>query len=350
MASRKKTARPRPVRSGKSAALKRRATKPQAPKKSKRTAPKRKQEPAVRGKALAEMLAPPLDEMPLNGEVETAELLEEVEGLDIPEIAAEIPEAIAEAELVPVDEELVEEDVLEAQRPEVAAELAEDPVRLYLREIGEVKLLDADSEFRLATLIEARRQVETFWKRPVRKGTKPAVGNYHSLLSELVTAWRRFREDARRLNKDLPDLCLVLTEAQDLHNGWESAAPSYLRAYLSSDLWGHDTLWDSMVRKAYTVFICLYLLPEDYADWLSRHIKAGRTLPVQRTLYRYLPKDKVLQREVASVMTRAEEAHTALIRANLRLVVSVAKRYLGRGISLLDLIQEGNLGLLRAVG
>lgn len=50
-----------------------------------------------------------------------------------------------------------------------------------------------------------------------------------------------------------------------------------------------------------------------------------------------------------AVRARAEEAHHALIRANLRLVVSVAKRYLGRGIPFLDLIQEGNLGLLRAI-
>jgi RNA polymerase primary sigma factor len=47
---------------------------------------------------------------------------------------------------------------------------------------------------------------------------------------------------------------------------------------------------------------------------------------------------------------RSTEATQAITRANLRLVVSVAKRYLGRGISFLDLIQEGNIGLLRAVG
>jgi RNA polymerase primary sigma factor len=64
---------------------------------------------------------------------------------------------------------------------------------------------------------------------------------------------------------------------------------------------------------------------------------------------RYLPDDEVLQTELEQIRLRSEEAHNAIIRANLRLVVSVAKRYIGRGSSFLDLIQEGNLGLLRAV-
>ncbi|MBI3738108.1 MAG: sigma-70 family RNA polymerase sigma factor [Chloroflexi bacterium] len=270
--------------------------------------------------------------------------------LEMGEEIAEVPELDQEQVEVEAGEELLDDISLDLHRPEVAAELAEDPVRLYLREIGQVKLLDTDSEFRLATLIEGSRMIGTFRRRPLRKGTQLAVGMYHSLLSELVTSWKRFGEDAKRLKTELPDLCLMLVEAQSLHNGWEFDTPSYLRAFLGNDLWGHDPLWDSMVRKAYSVFLCLYLLPAEYADWLSRHIQECRTLPVQRTLYRNLSKEKVLLREMDSVQLRAGDANHAIIRANLRLVVSVAKKYLGRGISFLDLIQEGNLGLLRAVG
>lgn len=57
------------------------------------------------------------------------------------------------------------EELLDLSIPALAVELSGDPVRLYLREIGQVKLLDADSEFRLATMIEARRLILTLGRR-----------------------------------------------------------------------------------------------------------------------------------------------------------------------------------------
>ena len=243
-----------------------------------------------------------------------------------------------------------DDEPIDLKNPEVAAELAEDPVRLYLREIGQVKLLDSDSEFRLATMIEANRLIVSLRRRPLRKGLSTECAIYHAVISEMLTSWERLVEDADRLNHDLPDLGLILTEAQALHAGWESDAPSYLRAFLDNGMWGTDQLWDDLARKSYSVFLSLYLLPFNYAEWLLKHLNQTHNLPNQRTMYHRLCTDEELRGEMDAVKARGADASQSLIRANLRLVVSVAKRYLGRGISFLDLIQEGNMGLLRAVG
>jgi len=248
------------------------------------------------------------------------------------------------------DEELFEDEGVDLKNPEVAAELSEDPVRLYLRDIGQVKLLDSDSEFRLATMIEANRLVIAYRRRPLRKNMTIACAIYHSLLADMVTSWDRLLEDAERLNQQPPDLGLILSESQALHAGWESDQPSYLRAYLDNGMWGTDELWNEIARQAYSVFLSLYLLPLSYATWLLEHINQQHAFPNQRTLFRNLPSDYELQYELDAAHQRGVDANQSLCRANLRLVVSVAKRYLGRGINFLDLIQEGNMGLLRAVG
>jgi RNA polymerase primary sigma factor len=294
--------------------------------------------------------APILDEDELEDVLdETAKTGDELRG--VPDLADAIDD-VGEPDLsnlAQVEEDLLENPFEEIKAHDSLGELSDDPIRLYLLEIGLVKLLDVDSEFRLSTCIEAERLLLTWRRRPVRKGLALACSIYHALAHELDRSWNRLSEDAEHLEVDLPDLSLALAEAQSLHTGWETAAPSYLHSYLASDLWGHDQLWDNLVRKVYSVFLCLYLIPAPYADWLLTHIRARHALPTLRTMYAHLPEDSVLEAEMEAVHLRAEETRQALIRANLRLVVSVAKHYLGRGIPLLDLIQEGNLGLLRAI-
>ncbi len=242
------------------------------------------------------------------------------------------------------------EDFSTENRPEIVAELLEDPVRLYLREIGLINLLSYEEEFRITSIIEAMRLATTFLQQPIRKGAQPGTKVYHSLVAELLIVWKRVQRDAQRLRLELPNLCEMIADAQVLQRGWEMETPSYVHALLMEEQWRQDPIRENMIRQVYDVFLCLYLLPEDYSNWLARHIKDCEAMPVLRTFYRNLPDEATLLWEIDSAQARALEANHVLVRSNLRLVVSVAKKYLGRGISLLDLIQEGNIGLMRAVG
>jgi RNA polymerase primary sigma factor len=84
------------------------------------------------------------------------------------------------------------------------------------------------------------------------------------------------------------------------------------------------------------------LLTVDQVSELARWIEAGQ-LAAERVTHGDNDPD------VAAVAELGEQARLRLIESNLRLVVSIAKRYTGQGVSLLDLVQEGNLGLMRAV-
>jgi RNA polymerase primary sigma factor len=103
----------------------------------------------------------------------------------------------------------------------------------------------------------------------------------------------------------------------------------------------------------FNVIHAIGLLPFELQMQLRGYFRESKQLPDLATFTSWLEEmdDPLEESQYAleRVELRAEIAIEALTRANLRLVVSVAKRYMGRGISFLDLIQEGNIGLLRAV-
>ena len=233
----------------------------------------------------------------------------------------------------------------------LVVELSDDPVRLYLKEIGLVDLLNPDQELWLAVRMDAARRLELLesGRASRRRVGETAVAVQQALFDDMRTAWKRVVEDAHRLDQPVPDLRLILEEARQLRQAWDVVTVSYLRTWLDNEMWGSDPTWEQVARNALEVFLALYLFPTDVQERLSERLANGKRLPISRTFKRWLADPKELRNETRIIVGLAEEAQAALIRANLRLVVSVAKRYMGRGIAFLDLIQEGNIGLLRAV-
>jgi RNA polymerase primary sigma factor len=255
------------------------------------------------------------------------------------------------------DFEDVEDEDLELETGPVLAEVPDDSVRMYLKEIGRVQLLDSDREIWLATQMLAQDRIMQM-KAHGSKGKGPLthVEMCLTLYDDLLPLWGRLSEDVRRHKKNLPDLAKLITEAQALHADWNTGSPSYLRKWLDTGMWGRDKSWEKVAQLAFEIFVTLYLLPVQVQDKLSDHVersaakkKPEKLFPTRRTFQSWLPPEEQIEADFGVMQRRAEEANKALIRANLRLVVSVAKRYIGRGINFLDLIQEGNIGLLRAV-
>ncbi len=243
------------------------------------------------------------------------------------------------------------DDIVEISPTPISVELGDDPVRLYLKEIGRVELLSSDEELWLAVRMNAARRSEVLRTgRASRKNTDDsAVAVPLNIIDDMRTAWKRVVEDAQRLESPEPEFPKILEEARKLRGPWDGLRESYLRNWLNNELWGTDPAWEQVAHNAIEVFMALYMLPMDIQERLAKRFNEGKKMPTSRTFKRWLKNIESMNHDEWQVMELAGEAKAALIRANLRLVVSVAKRYMGRGIAFLDLIQEGNIGLLRAV-
>jgi RNA polymerase primary sigma factor len=276
---------------------------------------------------------------------------EDDDELDLDDDNHEPAEEELAAELQKLEEELKQEVIKVEKVVRSTGETSDDPVRLYLKEIGRVDLLDIDHEFWLATQVDAINRLERIREEHnIIRGDKGATeAVYRSLYIQITRLWKHIMEDTKDLKRASPNFVEILDEAQQLQETWKLRRRSYLRHYLDNGLWSKDEDWDEIARNSFRLFVSLYLLPPKLAKYIRDYFQEKGKFPSNRTISRHLTPVEELEDTLRLIHKKAEEAQDSIISANLRLVVSIAKRFVGRGSTFEDLIQEGNIGLLRAV-
>jgi RNA polymerase primary sigma factor len=255
----------------------------------------------------------------------------------------------------------------------------DDPVRMYLKEIGKVALLTAEEEVVLAKAIElgelivedpARSLVNLFaW---VTLDSEPKARSMAAMRAfDLPREAPHVTHDAidwwtGRRRKTIEPPTIRLSKARRAGNLDDEArtrlmeGESILKVLASDPAQGiKDAILFGATYRFRSVShpgsVELYELEawarETTQDIVREYIESGHD-PEYLLSLGYdpsIPLDVPLEKRSGRLVEQSTDARKRLTEANLRLVVSIAKKYIGRGMSFLDLIQEGNIGLIRAV-
>jgi RNA polymerase primary sigma factor len=230
----------------------------------------------------------------------------------------------------------------------------DDSTLIYLRDIGRVSLLTANDEKVLASKLEEARfleRLEGIQLQSNGRNLSPASTVIY-LLRHLVAAFPLIEILARRLDFDATHSFLRVIRNPKLVAATDGVIDEELVKAIAEENGDSDS---EVTRNLADLSTANRLLPSDsledtLAGMSTSKLDALLAEPVDAEFAsQLLARRRQLNARFGKVKRAAAQSRKRLIEANLRLVVSVARKYVGRGIPLLDLIQEGNIGLFRAV-
>jgi RNA polymerase primary sigma factor len=229
-------------------------------------------------------------------------------------------------------------------------EVLDDPVRMYLREIGRVRLLTSTDERVLARKIEGGKHLHALQAEFEEvEGRQPRPWEITcALLRRLTTAAPLVAALSEQLGLPSNLTLSQITDHPKLRAAIDAEVSLDLLAAAGEDLGDQPV---SVYRRVINLSLSSWLLPPDAIDVLEDCTlgELDATLSQPRCYDQLQQLDPVFRAYFYRVEAESSRAQAHLTEANLRLVVSVAKKYIGRGMALLDMIQEGNIGLIRAV-
>ena len=230
-------------------------------------------------------------------------------------------------------------------------ETIDDPVHVYLREIGKVQLLTADDEKILASKLEEAKYLRRVEKRYFQQFNRVAS------VEEIALYFLRHLVHSRPLLDKLVEI-----KGSDNFKAIVSSEKlfSIINGVVDADMVNKIAEENSqnppeVEHQLINMSLDIRLLPsevlgiiDDNATWDDLEELVSE--PIKNEFLNELrARNLQIKAFFERIKKTAERSEKHLTEANLRLVVSVAKKYVGHGMPLLDLIQEGNIGLVRAV-